>query len=135
VAKLAVYVVSPERDVHTGEWDMVVARGREGDVGILPGHAPMLVELAIAPVRLLEGDQERQKILVDGGFLHVTPGEGGEPTRVDVLAEHAALPEEIDASAARARAEQLQRRAEEEGDTEVQVELAKALMRAEHGRR
>jgi F-type H+-transporting ATPase subunit epsilon len=133
VATLRVSVVSPEREVFTGQADMVVARGREGDVGILPGHAPMLVELAVAPVRILEGDRDRHRILVDGGFLHVTPGE--EETRVDILAEHAALPEEIDASAARARAEQLQRRAEEEGDTEVQVELAKALMRAEYGRR
>ena len=133
MATLRVSVVSPEREVFTGQADMVVARGREGDVGILPGHAPMLVELAVAPVRILEGDRDRHRILVDGGFLHVTPGE--EETRVDILAEHAALPEEIDASAARARAEQLQRRAEEEGDTEVQVELAKALMRAEYGRR
>jgi F-type H+-transporting ATPase subunit epsilon len=135
VARLAVHVVSPERDVHTGEWDMVVARGREGDVGILPGHAPMLVELAIAPVRLFEEDRERQKILVDGGFLHVTPGEGDEPTRVDVLAEHAALPEEIDASAAQTRADQLQRRVEGEGDAWARADLAKALMRAEYGRR
>jgi F-type H+-transporting ATPase subunit epsilon len=135
VARLAVHVVSPERDVHTGEWDMVVARGREGEVGILPGHAPMLVELAIAPVRLFEEGRERQKILVDGGFLHVTPGEGDEPTRVDALAEHAALPEEIDASAAQARADQLQRRADEEDDAGVRADLAKALMRAEYGRR
>jgi F-type H+-transporting ATPase subunit epsilon len=103
VAKLAVHVVSPERDVHTGEWDMVVARGREWRRWHPAEPPPMLVELAIAPVRLFEEGRERQKILVDGGFLHVTPGEGDEPTRVDVLAEHAALPEEIDASAARAR--------------------------------
>jgi F-type H+-transporting ATPase subunit epsilon len=135
VARLAVHVVSPERDVHTGEWDMVVARGREGEVGILPGHAPMLVELAVAPVRLLEGGREGRKILVDGGFLHVTPGQGDEPTRVDVLAEHAALPEEIDASAAQARADQLQRRADQEDDAGVRADLAKALMRAEYGRR
>jgi F-type H+-transporting ATPase subunit epsilon len=135
VATLAVHVVSPERDVHAGEWDMVVARGREGEVGILPGHAPMLIELAIAPVRLFEGDRERQKILVDGGFLHVTPGQGDEPTRVDVLAEHAALPDEIDASAAQARADQLQRRADQEDDAGVRADLAKALMRAEYGRR
>jgi F-type H+-transporting ATPase subunit epsilon len=132
VATLRVSVVSPEREVYNGRADMVVARGREGDVGILPGHAPMLVELTIAPVRLVEGDSER-RILVDGGFLHVTPGE--EETRVDVLAEHADLPEEVDAGAARARAEELQRRAEEEDDVEAQAELAKALMRAEHGGR
>jgi F-type H+-transporting ATPase subunit epsilon len=135
VARLAVQVGSSERDVHTGEWDMVVARGREGDVGILPSHAPMLVELAIAPVRLFEGGRERQRILVDGGFLHVTPGQGDEPTRVDVLAEHAALPEEIDALAAQTRADELRRRVEGQGDVEAQADLAKALMRAEYGRR
>jgi F-type H+-transporting ATPase subunit epsilon len=131
LATLRVSVVSPEREVYTGEADMVVARGREGEVGILPGHAPMLVELAIAPVRIIEGDRDRQKILVDGGFLHVTPGE--EETRVDILAEYAILPEEADATRARARAEELQRRLEERDDEETAVELAKALMRAEHG--
>jgi F-type H+-transporting ATPase subunit epsilon len=132
VATLRVSVVSPEREVFTGTADMVVARGREGEVGILPEHAPMLVELAVAPVRVMEGRAER-KILVDGGFLHVTPEE--EETRVDVLAEHAALPDEIDAAAARARAEELQRRLQEEDQAEIRAELAKALMRAEHGRR
>jgi F-type H+-transporting ATPase subunit epsilon len=134
MARLAVHVVSPERDVFSGEADMVVARGIEGEVGILPGHAPMLIELDIAPVRVLEGGAERHKILVDGGFLHVTPGEGEEPTRVDVLAEHAALPDEIDAAAARSRADELQSRLEERGETGAQAELSKALMGAEHGR-
>jgi F-type H+-transporting ATPase subunit epsilon len=133
VARLQVSVVSPEREVFSGQADMVVARGREGEVGILPGHAPMLVELDIAPVRLLEGDREVRKILVDGGFLHVTPEE--EETRVDILAEHAALPDEIDAAAARARAEKLERDVEGRDDAAARAELAKALMRAEHGRR
>jgi F-type H+-transporting ATPase subunit epsilon len=133
VARLQVSVVSPERQVFSGQADMVLARGREGEVGILPGHAPMLVELDIAPVRLLEGDREVRKILVDGGFLHVTPEE--EETRVDILAEHAALPDEIDAAAARARAEELERDANGRDDAAARAELAKALMRAEHGRR
>jgi F-type H+-transporting ATPase subunit epsilon len=133
VARLQVSVVSPEREVFSGQADMVVARGREGEVGILPGHAPMLVELDIAPVRLLEGDREVRKILVDGGFLHVTPEE--EETRVDILAEHAALPDEIDVSAARARAEELERHVDGRDDAAARAELAKALMRAEHGRR
>jgi F-type H+-transporting ATPase subunit epsilon len=135
VARLEVHVVSPEREVFTGEADMVLAKGTEGDVGILPGHAPMLVGLAIHPVRLYEGGEVRETVLVDGGFLHVTPGEGEEATRVDVLADHAVLPREIDVGAARARADELRRRADEEGDVEAQAELAKALMRAEHGGR
>ena len=135
MAMLDVHVVSPEREVWSGEAGMVVAKGTDGDVGILPGHAPMLISLAIHPLRILPqglGGPE-ELVLVDGGFLHVTSEE--ERTRVDVLAEHAALPKEIDASAAAARAEDLLRRVEGEGQTEAQAELAKALMRAEFGAR
>lgn len=124
---LRVTVVSPEREVYSGTADMVVARGVDGEVGIMANHAPMLIELAVAPVRLLEGETETGKVLVDGGFLHVTPDE--EETRVDVLAEHAVLPSDVDVAAARARAQELQER----DAAEAQTELARALMRAEHG--
>lgn len=127
MATLRVTVVSPEREVFAGQADMVVARGVDGEVGILAGHAPMLIELAIAPIRLLEGETETGKVLVDGGFLHVTPGE--EETRVDVLAEHALLPSEVDVQEAGRRAQELQGR----DDAEAEAELARALMRAEHG--
>jgi F-type H+-transporting ATPase subunit epsilon len=127
VATLRITVVSPEREVFSGQADMVVARGVDGEVGILPSHAPMLIELAIAPVRLLEGDAETGKVLVDGGFLHVTPGQ--EETRVDVLAEHALLPAEVDAEVARRRVRELKGTRDVAGESE----LAKALMRAEHG--
>ena len=133
MATLDVSVVSPEREVWSGEAGMVIAKGTDGDVGILPGHAPMLISLDIHPVRILPqglGGPE-ELILVDGGFLHVTPGE--DRTRVDVLAEHAVLPKDIDVSAAEARANELRRRVEDEGQTEAQAELAKALMRAEFG--
>ena len=90
MAKLEVHVVSPEANVYSGEADMVVARGTDGMVGIMPGHAPMLIELAEAPVRLFDGMTEREQIEVQGGFLHVTPGE--DVTRVDVLAESATAP-------------------------------------------
>jgi F-type H+-transporting ATPase subunit epsilon len=132
VPTLEVVVVSPERQVYSGEADMVVAKGLGGDVGILPGHAPMLIELAIHPLRVIREGQRDEVVLVDGGYLHVTPG---EKTRVDVLAEYADLPGEIDATAATARAEQLRRRAEDSGEAGAQGDLAKALMRAEHGRR
>ena len=92
MAQLEVHVVSPEREVFSGPADMVVAKGTDGDVGILPGHAPLLISLAEAPVRILEDGRETLSIVVHGGFLHVTPGE--EVTRVEVLAERAQLPEE-----------------------------------------
>jgi F-type H+-transporting ATPase subunit epsilon len=131
VPGLEVHVVSPEREVHAGQADMVVARGTEGDVGILPGHAPLLVALGVHPVRIVEGDGERT-FLVEGGFLHVTPGP--ETTRVDVLAERAYAPDEVDVEAERGRVEELRRRVEA-GETEAEAELARALMRVEHGGR
>jgi F-type H+-transporting ATPase subunit epsilon len=135
VAELEVHIVSPEREVWSGEAGMVIAKGTDGDVGILPGHAPMLISLAIHPVRILPqglGGPE-ELVLVDGGFLHVTSGE--DTSRIDVLAEHAALAKDIDASAAQARADELRRRAEDGGQAEAQAELAKALMRAQFGTR
>ena len=127
---LRVAVVSPEREVYAGEAKMVVARGVTGDVGILSDHAPMLIQLAIHPLRIVHDDDTEELVLVDGGFLNVTPGE--EETRVDVLAEHAEPAAEVDAAAARARVEAL--RGQEEESPEAEAELARATMRAEHGR-
>ena len=61
---LEVHVVSPEREVWSGEAEIVVAKGTDGDVGILTGHAPMLVSLAVHPVRIKSGGSEHV-ILVD----------------------------------------------------------------------
>jgi F-type H+-transporting ATPase subunit epsilon len=129
VPTLQVSVVSPEREVWSGPADMVVARGTEGDVGILPDHAPMLVALSTRPVRLVQGNEE-QVILVHGGFLHVTPGD--EATRVDILAQDAELASEVSAADARARVEDLRRRIEQ-GEAGAEAELARVLVRAEFG--
>ncbi|HZP90168.1 MAG TPA: ATP synthase F1 subunit epsilon [Actinomycetota bacterium] len=124
---LEVHVVTPEREVWTGEAQMVVARGVEGEVGILPGHAPLLVRLAIGALRIQRPDGTWESAVEDGGFLHVTT-EGGT-TRVDVLAEHAELAHEIDVRAAEFRAEAARRQLEETGHAAARAELAKALAR------
>ncbi len=64
---------------------------------------------------------------MDGGFLHVTSG-GGE-TRVDVLAEHAELHDEIDLGAAERLRDSAQERLAAHADAEAQADLAKALAR------
>ena len=107
---------------------MVIARGIEGDVGILAGHAPMLIRLAISPLRVQHaGDEER--LVVDGGFLHVTSE--GELTRVDVLASHATKENEIDPDVERRRQLEMERRLEADHDEGARAELAKALARIE----
>jgi F-type H+-transporting ATPase subunit epsilon len=124
-----VHLVTPERELWSGDAEMVVARGAEGELGILAGHAPLLIRLAIGPLRI-RTDGSEVRAAVDGGFLHVTSEEG--TTRVDVLATHAELADEIDRSAAEARLEEARRRAEERGDDEAaRIELRKALVRVD----
>jgi len=123
---LEVHVVTPEREVWSGEASMVIARGVEGEVGVLAGHAPMLIRLAIGPLRIQDGGEEVFSV-VDGGFLHVTSA--GEATRVDVLATSASLASEIDVERERRRVAELEARTVDKDDIEVQTELAKALAR------
>jgi F-type H+-transporting ATPase subunit epsilon len=110
---------------------MVIARGTEGEVGILGGHAPMLVRLAIGPLRI-HPDGEHVEAVVDGGFLHVTSE--GDETRVDVLATQAELASEIDLPAARAAKEEAERRlAGDRDDAEAAAMLARAGARIDLG--
>jgi F-type H+-transporting ATPase subunit epsilon len=137
---LDVHVVTPEREVWAGDAETVIARGVDGEVGILTGHAPMMVQLAVGPLRIQREGEPEMRAVVDGGFMHVTSGEGDGGTRVDVLADEAALAGEIDVAAARARADELQGRLDER-DTEraeaevasIKHELAKALARIDLG--
>jgi F-type H+-transporting ATPase subunit epsilon len=102
---LEVHVVTPEREVWTGPATEVIAHGVDGDVGILTGHAPLLVQLAIGPLQIQQEDGTWLRAVVDGGFLHVSTEEG--VTRVDVLATNAQLEAEIDVDVVRRRLEEL----------------------------
>jgi F-type H+-transporting ATPase subunit epsilon len=124
-----VRIVTPEREVWAGEASMVVARGIEGEVGILGGHAPMLIRLGVGPLRILR-DEGGIEAVVDGGFLHVTSE--GDATRIDVLATRAELGSEVDLDAARsAKAEMERRLAEDRDDAEAIEGLARANARIE----
>jgi F-type H+-transporting ATPase subunit epsilon len=104
MAKLRVEVVTGEREVLVeDDVDMVVAPGIEGQLGILPQHAPLVTTLAPGELRIVKGGTE-EDFAVSGGFLQVGPD------RVMVLADTAERSEEIDI----ARAEEARRRAESE---------------------
>src|SRR5437870_7206149 len=94
-----VFLVTPEREVWSGQATIVIARGTEGEVGIQNGHAPMLIQLGIGPLFIQPADGERIAAAVDGGFLHVVTVE--EETRVDILGESAELATEIAVERAR----------------------------------
>ena len=64
MAGLEVHLVTPEREVWTGEADFVTARGVDGDLGVLPGHAPLLAALAVGPV-FIDAGGSRTAVAVD----------------------------------------------------------------------
>jgi F-type H+-transporting ATPase subunit epsilon len=121
-----VHIVTPEREVWGGDVDQLIARGVDGEVGILGGHAPLLVRLAIGPLRLLSDGRETRAV-IDGGFLHVSTHEGR--TRADVLASHAELADEIDVAEARRRLEVYEAQLEGDDDGVAKAEIAKANAR------
>ena len=123
---LEVHIVTPEREVWAGEVTQLIARGVDGEVGILAGHAPLLVQLAIGPLRMLR-DAGEVAAVVDGGFLHVSSREG--VTRADVLAAHAELADEIDVAAERRRLDELENQIGEDDTGLAKGEIAKAMAR------
>jgi F-type H+-transporting ATPase subunit epsilon len=68
--RLTVAIISPEATVFEGEADMVVAPAWDGEVGVLRGHAPMLVLLGEGVMRLTRGRDE-QRFHIAGGFMQV----------------------------------------------------------------
>jgi F-type H+-transporting ATPase subunit epsilon len=124
---LEVHVVTPEREVWSGDATLVVARGVEGDVGVMAQHAPLLIRLAVGPLTVRREGEDLLAV-VDGGFLHVTSAD--EATRVDVLATSVALAGDIDVAAEQERkADAESRLATARDDAEAAAELAKAQAR------
>jgi F-type H+-transporting ATPase subunit epsilon len=94
-------IVTPERLAYSDQVDEVIAPGSQGELGILPHHAPLLTTLGLGELRIKKGGAEESFAIV-GGFLQV------RPDRVVVMAETADMSSEIDlerAEAARREAE------------------------------
>jgi F-type H+-transporting ATPase subunit epsilon len=134
-----VRVVSLEQSLFEGEAGFVIAHGASGELGILPGHAPLLTTLQPGPLVIKDavGGPERELLVVSGGFLEVLPD------RVTVLAdaaEHAEDVSEQQAEEARRRAAQaLEGRAEiapeEAARMELELAMAEARLRLARVRR
>jgi len=124
---LEVHVVTPEREVWSGDATLVIGRGVEGDVGIMAQHAPLLIRLAVGPLTVRREGEDLLAV-VDGGFLHVTSADGA--TRVDVLATSVALAGDIDVAGEQERkADAESRLATASDDAQAAAELAKAQAR------
>ncbi len=124
---LQLEIVTPERLAYSDTVDSVVLPGAEGEMGILPHHAPLLATLGVGELRIRKGGEE-EFFAIAGGFVQV------RPDKVVVMAETADMASEIDvekAQEARREAE----RALESGYTEgadlslARAQLQQALLR------
>ena len=119
-------VVSAERSVFSGLVEFVVLPGEAGELGILPGHTPLLTRIRPGAVRLRLPDQEAEELIfVAGGMLEV------QPNRVTVLADTAIRGKDLDeakALDAKKKAEEaMASRSSEMDYARAQAELVEAL--------
>ncbi|MFK7863417.1 MAG: F0F1 ATP synthase subunit epsilon [Pseudohongiellaceae bacterium] len=87
-------IVSAEKSLFSGLVEMVIAAGSVGDLGIQPGHAPLLTGLKPGPVKLLLADGEEEVFYVSGGYLEVQRG------IVTLLTDTATRADDVDEAAA-----------------------------------
>jgi len=117
-------IVTPEKKVVDTAAAEVQIPGKNGYLGVLPGHAPLITELAVGEISFRENSTE-QRLAVAWGFAEVLPD------KVTILAETAERPSEIDVERARKAKERAEQRLAS-GDTTVDVDRAlDALHRAE----
>jgi F-type H+-transporting ATPase subunit epsilon len=118
-------IVSAEGEIYSGEASMVFLPGVQGELGVLPRHAPLLTLLKAGEVRVQSPDGEQHYFYVGGGALEV------QPRQVTVLADTAARARDLDeaaAVAARQRAEEaIAGKYDKITLAEAQAELARAI--------
>ena len=120
-------IVSAEKEIFSGRVTMVIATGTIGELGILPGHAPLLTGIRPGPVTLRFEDGEEDVFFASGGFLEVQPG------IVTVLADTALRADDIDEAAAVESRDQAERNLSEQA-ADFDFSLATAQLADAAGR-
>lgn len=121
---IKVSVVTPDGPVYESDVEMVSTKAVSGELGILPGHIPLVAPLTISAVRLKNSGKTEQ-VAVSGGFLEV------RPDKVTILAQAAELATDIDVDRARAAKERAERRLQQAKTDDVDFKRAElALKRA-----
>jgi F-type H+-transporting ATPase subunit epsilon len=87
-------IVSADESLFSGPVEMVVATGSQGELGIYPGHAPLLSDLKPGPVRIITEADNEEVYYLSGGYLEV------QPNAISILADTAVRANDIDEAAA-----------------------------------
>ena len=125
MAEMQLDLVAVERQIWSGPAEMVVARTVDGDIGVMPGHAPMLAQLKEGfAARVVQAGGHILGVAVHGGFLSVTK------QGVTILAEDADLRDEIDVTKARAAYESAKATGADTAEAEQELRRARAQLLA-----
>ena len=127
MAYLNVDVVSAEESIFSGEAKFVALPGESGELGILPGHTPLISRIRPGTVKVVQADGSEVNIFVAGGILEIQPG------AVTVLSDTAIRAEDLDeakALEARKHAEEALRNTKDKADIAV-VEAELAMLAAQ----
>ena len=111
-------IVSAESEIYSGLAEMVFAPAAEGEVGVLPGHAPLLTRLIPGEVRVKPPNEDEQSFFVSGGLLEV------QPHVVTVLSDTAARAHDVDEAAALAARDAAERALQ---DRNADIDYARAM--------
>lgn len=120
-------LVAPERLVQSKSVSMVVVPCAEGDIGVLPGHSPLIGTVRAGVVDIHEGGKVTERVFVSGGFVEVTP------ERCTLLAEEAIAVSDIKAEDVDARLEAANKQLEkadsdaEKSRAQTAIEMAEAM--------
>ncbi len=118
---MEVQVVSAERVVWSGQSTNIIAKTTDGDIGILPGHEPVLAILVPSGVEIYTPDNHREILAVDGGFISVGQG------RVSILSEYASMADDVDLPRAEKELADAQARMDDgETDEETRMHFSRA---------
>ena len=111
-------IVSAEEEIYSGQVEMVVATGTIGELGITPGHTPLLTGVKPGPVRLLTEEGNEEIFFASGGYIEVQPG------AVTILADTALRASDIDEAAAVAAQQKAE---QEQGDQNSDIDFTRVL--------
>ena len=112
-------IVSAEKEIFSGEVEMVIAAGTLGDVGVAYGHAPLLTQLQPGPIRVINDVGEEEVYFISGGMLEI------QPKVITVLADTAVRADDIDeASAQEAQEKARQALANQSSEIDYSTALA-----------
>lgn len=121
--RLTLEIVTPDRLLLHKEADEITVPGLNGEMGILPGHTPLISQLSVAGLVTYRNGNEQGLAFVSQGFAEVMPD------RVTILAEQAQLPEEIDLAKAKAALQEAERVLKSaEKDASINIESALAAL-------